>query len=90
MTRKLNADRIRRHRARSIPDEIRRYFDTISSEWLDQRREYNEWLREFSKQMAIKHPNNNHIDVYIDRDAARMTEEVLVILRRTPRGKCGE
>ena len=58
-SRTLNADRIRRHMARSTPDVIQRRFSG-----LDDQRVCNDWLQNFQHQMVIKHGIHVRIDVY--------------------------
>jgi len=70
--------------ARSTPDRVERYFDTITPEFVDQQRQYQEWLKQFGKRMSIKH-NQAHVEVIIDSGGARYPGEVLVIARQVPR-----
>lgn len=61
MWRKPNADRVRRHQARSTPDKIQRYFDPMEDDVMDK---YQRWLTDFAKKMDIKHGNRGCIDIF--------------------------
>lgn len=81
---RTNADKIRRHRARSTPDRIQRYFDTITPEFVDQQREYEEWLRSFATAMRIKHRNHVSVEIFLETSLARYPGETCVVLKATP------
>lgn len=62
-SRNINPDRIRRHMARSTPDEISALFDPIGN---DPRLTYEKWLHKFSDTMLIKHGKPGRIDIWTD------------------------
>ena len=58
-SRALNADRIRRHMARSTPDVIQHRFSG-----LDDQQVADNWLKHFLDHMKIKYGTNVRVDVY--------------------------
>jgi hypothetical protein len=74
-TRKLNPDRIRRHMARSTPDEIRTYIDPLED---DAQEKYRSWVRNFGKQMKIKYGHDVRIDVYIEDTFPRNHRKLII------------
>lgn len=65
---RLNPDRIRRHMARSTPDEIQTEFDPIED---NIQQKYEKWVHEFMCRMKIKHGRDVIVDVFIDETISR-------------------
>ena len=72
---KLNPDRVRRHRARSIPDRVELRFDWVTEEAYV----YRSWLERFGKNMVVKHGPNVEITLYRDDQMGRHPGETLFI-----------
>jgi hypothetical protein len=75
MRKTLSADRIRRHMARSTPDEIRMYIDVLDD---DATKKYKEWLRKFGSQMKIKYGHDVGVDVYMEDIITKMHTKLII------------
>ena len=76
-SRKIDPNRPRRHMARSTPDEVRTRFDAMDD---NAKYKYEDWIKQFGKQMKIKHGGAVHINVYMEENG-RYPGEILVIAR---------
>jgi len=84
-SRKLNPDRIRRHMARSTPDEIQIRLCIYDD---DYQSKYTEWLKAFGRLMSIKHHNQAHIEVAVfDETFGRYPGDRLIKARQVPKDR---
>lgn len=77
----MNVNKMRRNMARNTPDEIRRRFDQMSDTYMY---DYTEWVKRFGRRMSIKHNNQAHITVYVDKEIGHFYGDVLIIARHDP------
>lgn len=76
MARKLNLDRMRHHRVRSIPDQMRWEFprDTTFDEM---QRAMNPWMRD----IRLKHKNNPNASIDIEQQNRPDYNDLVVVAR---------
>jgi hypothetical protein len=74
-----NLQKMRKHRAKSTPDRVKKTFEQSSVLYYEEMPEVRKFMDEFAKNMRIKHGHEPDIEMFVQQDWMQLSPGVFTL-----------